>query len=86
MHPRAVYCALHGLLPMIAFSVSGNFRIRWQRNPDEKQLHWYKTLWGIRDGTDLCEYTEIKWEDIPDEIMDALPLELIESLVFNYAV
>lgn len=80
MHPIAVYCELLGLRPMRITSSTWP-RIRHHKSDHERQLathgygRWTAELSGI-----LTEYYAITWEEIPDELLDTLSIELINTL------
>jgi len=85
MHPKAAYCALHDLRPMVWAEDDGKFtdkhlRIRQHKVDDEYQLVMgNKVMWKIERSLTLETYVTIDWEDITDAQYDLLPQSLIDE-------
>lgn len=99
MHPKAGILALHGARPMIYIGTWGetleyNYRIQrpvYSRDQSlNKQLQRSvslldgTTVWAMLIGAPAISYRNITWEDIPDELMDDLPMDLIEIFVSTF--
>ena len=89
MHPKAAQLALAGFaLCEHAFHDDSEWRIKRQKENRESQLSINRTIypglraqWDITTSTALTSYQERPWSDLPDDVLDQLPQELINQFI-----
>lgn len=78
MHPRAVYCALKGLVPChhIAQGTPDPYRIKH----GDRVLMPTLRGWRLARANQRRLYKEIPWDEIPESALDQLPQKLVDLI------
>ena len=84
MHPKAALLALAGLMPM-RHNVQGGgrsgYRVGAAFTKRALYLRSAPGYSGVGDRSDLSRYTELEWNDIPQDLWDRVTDETINNLL-----